>query len=93
MVDDTATLALWCGCGVGASIPLLTHKALKVNDYFESAMPLGKIIAECGSPAKNNLSDFELAQLQRIVSACLDMAELQAMRKIPMTMRDWAMTR
>ena len=27
--------------------------------------------------------------MQRIVSAYLDMAELQAMRKIPMTMADW----
>jgi hypothetical protein len=32
---------------------------------------------------------FELAQMQRIVSAYLDMAEMQAMRKIPMTMEDW----
>jgi hypothetical protein len=27
--------------------------------------------------------------MQRIVSAYLDMAEMQAMRKIPMTMEDW----
>jgi hypothetical protein len=27
--------------------------------------------------------------MQRIVSAYLDMAEIQAMRKIPMTMADW----
>ncbi len=27
--------------------------------------------------------------MQRIVSAYLDMAEMQAMRKIPMTMTDW----
>lgn len=39
--------------------------------------------------AKNYLSDFELGQLQRIVSAYLDMAEMMAMRKIPMTMEDW----
>ena len=39
--------------------------------------------------AKNYLSAFELAQMQRIVSAYLDMAELQAMRRIPMTMADW----
>lgn len=39
--------------------------------------------------AKNYLSEFELAQMQRIVSAYLDMAELQAMRRIPMTMADW----
>jgi len=41
------------------------------------------------SIAKNYLSDFELAQMQRIVSAYLDMAEVQAMRRIPMTMADW----
>jgi hypothetical protein len=39
--------------------------------------------------AKNYLSGFELAQMQRIVSAYLDMAEMQAMRRIPMTMEDW----
>jgi hypothetical protein len=39
--------------------------------------------------AKNYLSKFELAQMQRIVSAYLDMAEMQAMRRIPMTMEDW----
>ena len=39
--------------------------------------------------AKNYLSDNELAQMQRVVSAYLDMAEMQAMRKIPMTMADW----
>jgi len=39
--------------------------------------------------AKNYLTEFELAQLQRIVSAYLDLAELQAMRRIPMTMEDW----
>ena len=41
------------------------------------------------SIAKNYLSEFELAQMQRIVSAYLDMAELQIMRRIPMTMQDW----
>lgn len=39
--------------------------------------------------AKNYLSEFELGQMQRIVSAYLDMAEMQTMRKIPMTMEDW----
>ncbi len=41
------------------------------------------------SIAKNYLSGYELAQMERIVSAYLDMAELQAMRKIPLTMEDW----
>ena len=39
--------------------------------------------------AKNYLSEKELNQMQRIVSAYLDMAELQAERNIPMTMEDW----
>ncbi|MCD7741525.1 MAG: virulence RhuM family protein [Ruminococcus sp.] len=39
--------------------------------------------------AKNYLSEFELGQMQRIVSAYLDMAEDMANRHIPMTMEDW----
>ncbi len=51
--------------------------------------PNGKIHKYDVSIAKNYLSEFELGQMQRIVSAYLDMAEMQAMRKIPMTMADW----
>ena len=39
--------------------------------------------------AKNYLTEQELSQLGRIVSAYLDMAEDQAERNIPMTMEDW----
>ena len=39
--------------------------------------------------AKNYLKENELTQMQRIVSAYLDMAEFQAERNIPMTMEDW----
>lgn len=56
--------------------------------HWEGA-PHGKIHRYDVAIAKNYLSEFELAQMQRIVSAYLDMAELQAMRKIPMTMEDW----
>ena len=51
--------------------------------------PNGKIHNYDVSIAKNYLSGFELEQMQRIVSAYLDMAELQAMRRMPMTMKDW----
>ncbi|OGR01364.1 MAG: cell filamentation protein Fic [Deltaproteobacteria bacterium RIFOXYD12_FULL_55_16] len=51
--------------------------------------PQGKVHKYDVAIAKNYLSEFELAQIQRIVSAYLDMAELQAMRRIPMTMADW----
>jgi hypothetical protein len=56
--------------------------------HWEGA-PHGKIHKYDVSIAKNYLSGYELAQMERIVSAYLDMAELQAMRKIPMTMEDW----
>ena len=49
----------------------------------------GKIHKYDVSIAQNYLSEYELGQMQRIVSAYLDMAEMQAMRKIPMTMADW----
>ena len=51
--------------------------------------PKGKIHRYDVSIAKNYLSDSEMGQMQRIVSAYLDMAEMQAMRNIPMTMQDW----
>jgi len=51
--------------------------------------PKGKIHGYDVTIAKNYLTDFELGQMQRIVSAYLDMAEMQAMRKIPMSMEDW----
>lgn len=51
--------------------------------------PSGKIHKYDVSIAKNYLTDNELYQLSRIVSAYLDLAESQAMRHIPMTMADW----
>jgi len=51
--------------------------------------PKGKIQKFDVSVAKNYLSEDEMAQLQRLVSAYLDVAEDMAMRKIPMTMQDW----
>jgi len=54
------------------------------------ATPHGKIIKADVSVAKNYLSDQEMNYLERIVSVYLDFAELQAERKIPMSMSDWA---
>jgi hypothetical protein len=51
--------------------------------------PHGKIHKYDVSIAKNYLTEFELGQLGRMVSAYLDIAEMQAMRRIPMTMSDW----
>ncbi|MDD2567033.1 MAG: virulence RhuM family protein, partial [Thiovulaceae bacterium] len=49
----------------------------------------GKIQKFDVAVAKNYLSDKELAGLQRLVSAYLDIAEDMAQREIPMTMADW----
>ena len=54
-----------------------------------SAAPQGKIQKYDAIVAKNYLNDNELAQLSRLVSAYLDVAESMALRKIPMTMQDW----
>lgn len=51
--------------------------------------PHGKIHKYDVTVAKNYLTEKELFQLERIVSAYLDMAEVQAERHIPMTMEDW----
>lgn len=39
--------------------------------------------------AKNYLTQDEISMLERLVSAYLDLAEMQAKRHIPMTMADW----
>ena len=51
--------------------------------------PNGKIQKFDVSVAKNYLSEKEMQQLQRLVSAYLDLAEDRALRQIPMTMEDW----
>ncbi len=52
--------------------------------------PDGKILKADVTIAKNYLSKDEMNYLERIVSLYLDYAELQAERKIPMSMGDWA---
>ncbi len=56
---------------------------------WESA-PDGKIIKADVTIAKNYLNEQEMSYLERIVSLYLDYAELQAERRIPMSMEDWA---
>lgn len=51
--------------------------------------PQGKIQKFDVVLAKNYLSEHEMAQLTRLVSAYLDVAEDMALRKMPMTMQDW----
>lgn len=51
--------------------------------------PKGKIQKFDVSVAKNYLTENEMQQLHRLVSAYLDIAESMALRQIPMTMEDW----
>ena len=51
--------------------------------------PNGKIKKSDVTVAKNYLSEKELGQLNRMVSAYLDFAENMANRHIPITMEDW----
>ena len=51
--------------------------------------PTSKIHKYDVSIAKNYLSEVELKNMSRLVSAYLDFAELQASNNIPMTMKDW----
>ena len=52
--------------------------------------PDGKILRADVTVAKNYLSREEMSYLERIVTLYLDYAELQAERRIPMSMEDWA---
>lgn len=51
--------------------------------------PKGKVRKSDVTIAKNYLSENELAQLSRMVSVYLDLAESMALRHVPMTMEDW----
>ena len=52
--------------------------------------PNGKILKADVTIAKNYLSETEMRFMERLVSLYLDYAEMQAERKIPMSMEDWA---
>lgn len=62
------------------------HMGLTV---WENA-PDGKILKADVIVAKNYLSETEMSYMERIVSLYLEYAELQAERRIPMSMEDWA---
>lgn len=51
--------------------------------------PHRKILKSDVSIAKNYLSELHIAELNRIISAYLDLAENRALRQIVMTMNDW----
>jgi hypothetical protein len=54
------------------------------------AAPDGKVLKTDVATAKNYLDQDELQSLGRIVNAYLDLAEDRALRKVAMTMEEWA---
>lgn len=52
--------------------------------------PHGKILKSDAAVAKNYLIEKHIKELERLVSAYLDLAENRAQRGIVMTMADWA---
>jgi len=73
---------------------LIMHRVDSGKEYMGLTSwknaPDGKILKPDVSVAKNYLSKEELQALGRIVNAYLELAEERALRKIPMTMEDWA---
>ena len=70
--------------GLSAQRHMAIEKTTKEN------LSHGEIVKADVTVAKNYLSEKEMSYLQRIVSLYLDYAELQAERRIPMSMEDWA---
>lgn len=74
-----------------AEIIYTTADADKTNMGLTSwkNAPDGKILKSDTQVAKNYLSQQHIKELNRIVSAYLDLAENRAERQIPMTMAEW----
>ena len=72
---------------------LIVERADPQKDHMGPATwadaPDGKIKKSDVIIAKNYLSEAEMGQLERMVSAYLDFAESMTLRHIPLTMEDW----
>ena len=82
----------WAIHGQTAAEVILTranHQSENMGLTSWQDAPNGKIQKFDVSVAKNYLSENEMQQLQRLVSAYLDIAEDMAIRQIPMSMEDW----
>lgn len=71
-----------------ATVQNKLHWAIHGQTTWKDA-PTGKIQKFDVVVAKSYLTEGEMAQLQRLVSAYLDLAEDMALCEIPMTMQDW----
>lgn len=65
------------------------HRKERMGLTTWSDAPTGKIKKSDVTVAKNYLSEFEMGQLERMVTAYLDFAESMTLRHVPLTMQDW----
>jgi hypothetical protein len=75
----------WYHC---CELPVRGEASYRIH-WCEISSPTGKIQKTDVVIAKNYLTEFELKQMGRMVSAYIDFAETMALRNIPMTMADW----
>lgn len=76
----------------GRTAAELIHERADAGKPFMGMLttwPGAQVRKEDAAVAKNYLTEDELKVLNRIVSLYLDYAELQALERRPMTMRDW----
>ena len=59
------------------------------DKYFDEQLERVREIRASERKFYQKITDFELSQLNRMVTSYLDFAENMAMRKIPLTMQDW----
>ncbi len=80
----------WATHGHTAAELIYNRADAEKNNMGIASYPGNKLLKNDVEIAKNYLNEGELNVLNRIVTAYLELAELQAMNQIPMTMQDWA---
>jgi hypothetical protein len=78
-----------CHGHTAAEVIFQRADAAKPHMGLISTLPGGIVRKEDAAVAKNYLTEDELHTLNRIVSAYIEFAELQALRRKVMTMNDW----
>lgn len=79
----------WAAHGHTAAELIYARSDASEVDMGITNYPGSRLLKKDVEIAKNYLSEEELSMLNRIVTAYLEMAELQALNRKPMTMQDW----
>jgi hypothetical protein len=79
----------WAAHGQTAAEVVLQRSDAHKPNMGMTNLPTSRVRKQDASIAKNYLDATELETLNRIVTAYLEFAELQALRRKPMTMQDW----